>query len=157
MTYPRYTFSSCLTHWGARLYLIERTKIKKQICQRWDLNPRQYSLTRTHIVISLYCKTWVWRLGPLGHTDVLLIRKDKFGKCFKETALFECVPFWLVHELLYVGVSNRLDRKLRSDRFLTIKYGSVHGILYETFGLGLMNLPEDPAFSTGGRHIFKCK
>ena len=23
--------------------------IKKNICQRWDLNPRQYSLTRTHI------------------------------------------------------------------------------------------------------------
>jgi hypothetical protein len=25
--------------------------------------------------------------------------KNKCGKCFKETALFESVPFWLVHEL----------------------------------------------------------
>jgi hypothetical protein len=25
--------------------------------------------------------------------------KNKCGKCFKKTALFESVPFWLVHEL----------------------------------------------------------
>ena len=28
-----------------------------------------------------------------------IVCKDKWGKCFKETALFESVPFWLVHEL----------------------------------------------------------
>ena len=25
--------------------------------------------------------------------------KNKCGRCFKKTALFESVPFWLVHEL----------------------------------------------------------
>ena len=28
-----------------------------------------------------------------------IVCKDKCGKCFKETALFENVPFWVVHEL----------------------------------------------------------
>ena len=40
----------------------KKKKMKRRKCQKWDLNPR--SLTRT--------RTWVWRLRPLGHPDYLV-------------------------------------------------------------------------------------
>ena len=47
-------------------------KMKKGFCQKWDSNPRPHSWTRTFSE-SEECYSWVWRLRPLGHPDILAL------------------------------------------------------------------------------------
>ena len=48
------------------------TKMQK-VCQKWDLNPRPHSWTRILIHLNARSESWVWRLRPLGHPDMLWI------------------------------------------------------------------------------------
>ena len=54
-------------------FLQKLKKILKKHCQEWDLNPRPHLWTRIpmamHVALSFY--TWVWRLRPLGHPDLM--------------------------------------------------------------------------------------
>ena len=55
----------------------------EKYCQKWDLNPRPHSWTRTlYPKLSEGNKPWVWRLRPLGHPDMRVwwIRLWKFIK-----------------------------------------------------------------------------
>ena len=49
----------------------------KKLCQKWDLNPRPHTRTRT---LALLCREgcpWVWRLRPLGHPDSYVVALGK--------------------------------------------------------------------------------
>ena len=54
-------------------FLQKLKKFFKKHCQEWDLNPRPHLWTRIpmamHVALSFY--TWVWRLRPLGHPDLM--------------------------------------------------------------------------------------
>ena len=65
---------------------LQKYKLKKVSCEKIEGTIRQYSSDKffTNLLMQL---------------NKEIDCKNKWGKCFKKTALFESVPFWLVHEL----------------------------------------------------------
>ena len=65
---------------------LQKYKLKKVSCEKIEGTIRQYSSDKffTNLLMQL-------------NKEVAC--KIKCGKCFKKTALFESVPFWLVKEL----------------------------------------------------------
>ena len=82
---------------------LQKYKLKKVSCEKIEGTIAQYSSDKffSNFLVQLNRE---------------IVCKDKCGKCFKETALYESVPFWLIHELkkkrkkkeLYVLQSNNL-------------------------------------------------
>jgi hypothetical protein len=61
---------------------LQKYKLKKVSCEKIEGTIGQYSSDKffTNFLVQLNRE---------------IVCKDKCGKCFKETALFESVPFWL--------------------------------------------------------------